>query len=342
MLNKSIKMILITGGTGFIGSHTVVEFLEAGLEVIILDNLYNSSESTITQIEKITGRKPTFVIGDIRDEHVLQMIFEKYSIDMVIHFAGLKAVGESVTKPLEYYDNNVSGTLNLLKMMQKNKVKKFVFSSSATVYGNPQENPIIEECPMGSPTNPYGMTKVMVEKILQDLALADQAWSIAVLRYFNPVGAHESGLIGELPHGIPNNLLPYLTQVVSGQLKKLSVFGNDYNTPDGTGVRDYIHVVDLAVGHLKAYDYIKDKPGCYIWNLGTGKGYSVLQVINAFEKATKQKVNFEMKPRRVGDIDECWADCTKAKQELHWQATRDIHTMMIDSWRWQNNQEPLK
>jgi len=232
----------------------------------------------------------------------------------------------------------VSGTLNLLKVMQQHNVKSFVFSSSATVYGNPQEIPITENCPIGTPTNPYGVSKVMVEKILQDLAFADNEWSIALLRYFNPVGAHKSGLIGELPNGVPNNLLPYLTQVVSGKLAKLSVFGNDYNTPDGTGVRDYIHVVDLALGHLKAYQYIKDKKGCHIWNLGTGNGYSVLEVIDAFEKATGEKVPFEIKPRRAGDIDECWADCTKARKELNWQAIRDINEMMVDSWRWQNNQ----
>ncbi|WP_119328059.1 UDP-glucose 4-epimerase GalE [Cysteiniphilum halobium] len=331
-------MILITGGTGFIGSHTVVEFLTAGLDVVILDNLYNSSDKVINQIKEITNKKPIFVKGDIRDKNILQQVFGQYDIKMVIHFAALKAVGESVFKPLEYYDNNVAGTLNLLKVMQQNNVKSFVFSSSATVYGNPKEIPITENCPIGTPTNPYGVSKVMVEKILQDLAFADNQWSIALLRYFNPVGAHKSGLIGELPNGVPNNLLPYLTQVVSGKLAKLSVFGNDYNTPDGTGVRDYIHVVDLALGHLKAYEYIKDKKGCYVWNLGTGNGYSVLEVIDAFEKATGEKVPFEIKPRRAGDIDECWADCSKAKKELNWQATRDIQQMMIDSWRWQSNQ----
>ncbi|MDA0910796.1 MAG: UDP-glucose 4-epimerase GalE [Proteobacteria bacterium] len=331
-------MILITGGTGFIGSHTVVEFLTAGLDVVILDNLYNSSDDIIKRIAKITAKKPIFVKGDIRDEVVLQQIFSQYDIKMVIHFAALKAVGESVFKPLEYYDNNVTGTLNLLKVMQQHHVKSFVFSSSATVYGNPAEIPITEKCPIGTPTNPYGVSKVMVEKILQDLAFADDEWSVAILRYFNPVGAHKSGLIGELPNGVPNNLLPYLTQVVSGKLAKLSVFGNDYNTPDGTGVRDYIHVVDLALGHLKAYEYIKNQKGCHIWNLGTGNGYSVLEVIDAFEKATGEKVPFEIKPRRAGDIDECWADCTKAKNELNWYATRDIQQMMIDSWRWQSSQ----
>jgi UDP-glucose 4-epimerase len=335
---KSNKMILITGGTGFIGSHTVVEFLTAGLEVVILDNLYNSSANILERVQKITHKKPVFVKGDIRDEHALQTIFKQYKIEMVIHFAALKAVGESVFKPLEYYDNNVAGTLNLLKVMQENGVKKLVFSSSATVYGNPVEMPITENCPIGVPTNPYGVSKVMVEKVLQDLAFADKSWSIALLRYFNPVGAHESGLIGELPNGIPNNLLPYLTQVVSGKLTKLPVFGNDYNTPDGTCIRDYIHVVDLAMGHLKAYEYIKAKTGCFVWNLGTGNGYSVLEVISAFEQATGKKVPFEIKPRRMGDIDECWADCSKAKVELNWQATRDIHQMMIDSWRWQNRQ----
>ncbi|WP_440651704.1 UDP-glucose 4-epimerase GalE [Cysteiniphilum sp. 19S12-1] len=331
-------MILITGGTGFIGSHTVVEFLTAGLDVVVLDNLYNSSENIIERIAQITSKKPIFVEGDIRDEVVLQQIFSQYDIKMVIHFAALKAVGESVFKPLEYYDNNVSGTLNLLKVMQQHNVKNLVFSSSATVYGSPAEMPITEKCPVGAPTNPYGVSKVMVEKILQDLAFADNEWSIALLRYFNPVGAHKSGLIGELPNGVPNNLLPYLTQVVSGKLAKLSVFGNDYNTPDGTGVRDYIHVVDLALGHLKAYEHIKDQKGCHIWNLGTGNGYSVLEVIDAFENATGEKVPFEIKPRRAGDIDECWADCSKAKQELNWQATRDIKDMMIDSWRWQSSQ----
>lgn len=331
-------MILITGGTGFIGSHTVVEFLTAGLDVIILDNLYNSSDNIIDRIKQITSIEPVFVKGDIRDESLLQRIFVQYNIKMVIHFAALKAVSESIFKPLEYYDNNVSGTLNLLKVMQKNDVKSLVFSSSATVYGSPSDIPITENCPIGLPTNPYGVSKIMVEKMLQDLVFSDKCWSVALLRYFNPVGAHKSGLIGELPKGVPNNLLPYLTQVASGKLTKLSVFGNDYKTVDGTGVRDYIHVVDLAVGHLKAYEYIKDKKSCHVWNLGTGNGYSVLEVIDAFEKATDKKVPFEIKPRRPGDIDECWSNCSKAEKELNWKATRDINTMMIDSWRWQNNQ----
>ncbi len=331
-------MILITGGTGFIGSHTVVEFITIGLDVIIIDNLYNSSQVIIDRIYEITGTKPIFVKGDIRDKAFLISIFEQYPIEMVIHFAALKAVGESVLKPLEYYDNNVSGTLNLLNVMYDRGIKKFVFSSSATVYGNPHEIPITENCPIGTPINPYGQSKVIIEKILQDLSFADKEWSIAILRYFNPIGAHESGLIGELPNGIPNNLLPYITQVASGKLPKLSVFGNDYNTKDGTGVRDYIHVVDLANGHLKAYDYIKDKNGCYVWNLGTGKGYSVLEIIKAFETASKQKVPFQIKSKRAGDIDECWADCAKAQKELNWQAKRDIYTMMVDSWRWQCNQ----
>ncbi|MBK2124363.1 UDP-glucose 4-epimerase GalE [Fangia hongkongensis] len=328
-------MILITGGTGFIGSHTAIELIEAGHKVVILDNLSNSHKKMIDRIDDITGYKPIFVEGDIRDEAILKEVFSQYDITMVIHFASLKAVGESVSKPLEYYDNNVAGSLNLLEAMKAANVKNIVFSSSATVYGDPKEIPITENCPIGMPTNPYGQSKVMVEKILQDLSKADNTWSIALLRYFNPVGAHSSGLIGELPGGTPNNLMPYITQVASGKLKALSVYGDDYPTEDGTGVRDYIHVVDLAKGHLKACDYIHDKKGVYIWNLGTGKGNSVLDVIKTFEKETGQSIPYNITARREGDIATCYADCQKAKKELNWQAEKDLSDMVKDSWRWE-------
>ncbi len=328
-------MILITGGTGFIGSHTAIEFIEAGHKVVILDNLSNSHKKMIDRIGDITGYKPIFVEGDIRDKAILKEVFSQYDITMVIHFAALKAVGESVSKPLEYYDNNVAGSLNLLEAMKAANVKNIVFSSSATVYGDPKEIPITENCPIGMPTNPYGQSKVMVEKILQDLSKADNTWSIALLRYFNPVGAHSSGLIGELPGGTPNNLMPYITQVASGKLKALSVYGDDYPTEDGTGVRDYIHVVDLAKGHLKACDYIHDKKGVYIWNLGTGKGNSVLDVIKTFEKETGQSIPYNITARRQGDIATCYADCQKAKKELNWQAEKDLSDMVKDSWRWE-------
>lgn len=328
-------MILITGGTGFIGSHTAIEFIEAGHKVVILDNLSNSHKKMIDRIGDITGYKPIFVEGDIRDKAILKEVFSQYDITMVIHFAALKAVGESVSKPLEYYDNNVAGSLNLLEAMKAANVKNIVFSSSATVYGDPKEIPITENCPIGMPTNPYGQSKVMVEKILQDLSKADDTWSIALLRYFNPVGAHSSGLIGELPGGTPNNLMPYITQVASGKLKVLSVYGDDYPTEDGTGVRDYIHVVDLAKGHLKACDYIHDKKGVYIWNLGTGKGNSVLDVIKTFERETGQSISYNITARRQGDIATCYADCQKAKKELNWQAEKDLSDMVKDSWRWE-------
>ena len=331
-------MILITGGTGFIGSHTAVEFLQQGYDVIILDNLCNSSSQMVEKITRITGKTPVFIKGDIRNAQTLEQLFLQYDIRMVIHFAALKAVGESVSKPLAYYENNISGTLTLLQEMAKANVKHMVFSSSATVYGDPKQVPITESSEIGNSVNPYGQSKIMMEKILQDLAFADPSWSIALLRYFNPVGAHESGLIGELPNGAPNNLVPYVSQVAGGGLTELSVYGDDYETPDGTGVRDYIHVVDLAIGHLKACEYMQDKTGVHVWNLGTGNGYSVLEVISAFEKASGKKIPYKIKPRRAGDIAKCWADCSKASQELNWRAQRDLATMMKDSWRWQENQ----
>ncbi|WP_208123254.1 UDP-glucose 4-epimerase GalE [Facilibium subflavum] len=329
-------MILVTGGAGFIGSHTVVEFLNRDKDVIILDNLYNSAINAVKRIEKITGKTVSFIKGDINDRVLLDKIFAQYSIDIVIHFAGLKAVGESVTKPLFYYQNNVSGTLTLLEAMQKAGVKQMVFSSSATVYGDPKHIPVTEQTPLGQPTNPYGQSKLMIEKILQDLYKADNEWSIALLRYFNPVGAHESGLIGEDPNGIPNNLVPYISQVAIGKLDSLSIYGDDYKTPDGTGIRDYIHVVDLAKGHCHAYDYLQKHTGCFTWNLGTGRGYSVLEVIKAFESASGRKIPYKIKPRRPGDIAKSWADCSKAQKELQWQAAKDIDQMMADAWHWQS------
>ena len=335
-------MILITGGAGFIGSHTAIELLNYGNRVMILDNLSNSNADIIPCIEKITGCKVSFIKGDIRDKNLLQAIFTQYPIDIVVHFAALKAVGESVTKPLEYYDNNVAGSLSLIEAMQAANVTCMVFSSSATVYGNPAEIPISENCPIGHPTNPYGQSKGMSEKILTDLHRADPRWSIALLRYFNPVGAHASGLIGESPNGIPNNLMPYINQVATGKLQQLSVYGNDYDTPDGPGIRDYIHVVDLAEGHVKACDYIQNKQGIHVWNLGTGKGYSVLEVIRAFEAETGQKIRFKISPRRAGDIAKCWANCQKAEKELNWQAKRDLKAMVHDSWRSQCHHEQQK
>ena len=327
--------ILVTGGAGFIGSHTDVELLEAGYDVTVADNLCNANMESIKRVEQITGKKVTFYEADIRDAAAMDRIFKAEKIDAVIHFAGLKAVGESVHKPLEYYDNNIHGTLVLLDVMRNNNVKNIIFSSSATVYGNPAQIPITEECPKGTCTNPYGWTKSMLEQILTDVHTADPSWNVILLRYFNPIGAHKSGLIGEDPKGIPNNLLPYVTQVAIGKLKELSVFGNDYPTPDGTGVRDYIHVVDLARGHVAAIGKIKEAPGVVIYNFGTGKGYSVLDVVHAFEKANDIKVPYVIKPRRDGDIATYYSDAAKAKKELGWTAQYDIEDMCRDAWNWQ-------
>ncbi len=328
--------ILVTGGAGYIGSHTCVELLNAGYEVVILDNLYNSSKKAVDRIEEITGKKVTFYENDMLDADAMESLFSKEKIDCVIHFAGLKAVGESVAKPLEYYKNNIQGTLCLVEAMRNHGCKNIIFSSSATVYGDPAFVPITEECPKGTPTNPYGWTKSMLEQILTDLHTADEEWNIILLRYFNPIGAHKSGLIGEDPKGIPNNLLPYVAQVAIGKLECVGVFGDDYDTPDGTGVRDYIHVVDLALGHVKAIDKIKEKPGVKIYNLGTGKGYSVLDVIKAFSKACGHEVPYQIKPRRAGDIATCYSDASLAKKELGWEAQYGIEEMCADSWKWQS------
>ena len=328
--------ILVTGGAGYIGSHTCVELLKEGYEVVVVDNLYNSSEEALNRVKQITGKEVKFYNVDVLDREALDQVFKKESIDSVIHFAALKAVGESVAKPLEYYQNNITGTLTLCDVMRNNGVKNIVFSSSATVYGDPAFVPITEDCPKGKITNPYGQTKSMMEQILTDLNVADPEWNVILLRYFNPIGAHESGLIGEDPKGIPNNLVPYIAQVAVGKLACLGVFGDDYDTPDGTGVRDYIHVVDLAVGHVKAIKKLEDKEGVSIYNLGTGKGYSVLDVVKAYEKACGKPIKYEIKPRRPGDIAQCYADPTKAEKELGWVAERGIEEMCADSWRWQS------
>ncbi len=328
--------ILVTGGAGYIGSHTCVELLNEGYEVVIMDNLYNSSYKAVERIQKITGKSVIFYETDILDKKGMEKIFTEEKIDAVIHFAGLKAVGESVYKPLEYYHNNITGTLNLCDVMRNHGVKNIIFSSSATVYGDPAQIPITEECPKGMPTNPYGWTKWMLEQILTDLHTADQTWNVILLRYFNPIGAHKSGMIGEDPKGIPNNLLPYVAQVAIGKLQCVGVFGDDYDTPDGTGVRDYIHVVDLAKGHVKAIAKLADKEGVSVYNLGTGKGYSVLDVIKAFEKACGHEIPYEMKPRRAGDIATCYSKCDKAKEELGWEAAYGIEEMCMDSWNWQS------
>lgn len=329
--------ILVTGGAGFIGSHTVVELQNAGYDVVVLDNLCNASEKSLERIKAITGKAVPFYKADIRDREALEEIFSKESIDSCIHFAGLKAVGESVVKPLEYYDNNIAGTLVLLDVMRKHNCKNIIFSSSATVYGDPAFIPITEECPKGTCTNPYGWTKSMLEQIMSDLTVADPEWNVVLLRYFNPIGAHKSGTMGENPNGIPNNLMPYITQVAVGKREELGVFGNDYDTHDGTGVRDYIHVVDLAVGHVKALKKIEEKAGLNIYNLGTGTGYSVLDVINNFEEANGVKIPYSIKPRRAGDIATCYADAAKAERELGWKAQYGIREMCEDSWRWQKN-----
>lgn len=327
--------ILVTGGCGYIGSHTVVELFAAGYEVIIVDNLSNSSSNVLERIEKISGKRPIFYQVDVRDEIKLAAICEKHKIDAVVHFAALKAVGESVAKPELYYENNVSGSLILFKVLAKYNIKKIVFSSSATVYGDPHTVPITEDFPLAA-TNPYGWTKLMMEQILRDLYVADNSWSIAILRYFNPVGAHHSGLIGENPNGIPNNLMPYISQVAVGKLKELSIFGNDYATHDGTGVRDYIHVVDLAIGHIKALDYLFKHNEVLTVNLGTGIGYSVLDVVHAFAKASAREIPYVIKPRRHGDVAQCFANPQKAKELIGWVAKYDLEQMCSDCWHWQS------
>jgi len=330
------KTILVTGGAGFIGSHTCVELLNRGDEVIVVDNLRNSNEISLERVKEITGKSVTFHKANICDEKAMEAIFQQQSIDAVIHFAGLKAVGESNTIPLTYYETNVSGTVQLLKVMEKAGCRNIVFSSSATVYGDPASVPINENFPL-SATNPYGRSKLMVEDIMRDFAKAQPDWNIVLLRYFNPIGAHESGIIGEDPRGIPNNLLPYITQVAVGKLPQLNVFGDDYDTPDGTGVRDYIHVVDLAIGHLKSIDKMDTNPGLVTYNLGTGNGYSVLQVIQALEKASGKKVPYVIQPRREGDAAECYASPDLAFKELGWKAERGIEKMCEDAWRWQSS-----
>ena len=331
--------ILVTGGAGYIGSHTVVELQNAGYDVVVLDNLSNASEKALDRVSKITGKPVKFYKADILDRDALNDIFDKETIESCIHFAGLKAVGESVVKPWEYYENNIAGTLTLVDVMRKNNVKNIIFSSSATVYGDPAQIPITEECPKGQCTNPYGWTKSMLEQVLTDIQKADPEWNVMLLRYFNPIGAHKSGTIGENPNGIPNNLMPYITQVAVGKLKELGVFGNDYDTPDGTGVRDYIHVVDLAKGHVKALKKIEENPGLAIYNLGTGKGYSVLDIVKNFEAATGVKIPYVIKPRRAGDIATCYCDASKAEKELGWKAENGIREMCEDSWRWQSNNQ---
>ena len=326
--------VLITGGAGFIGSHTCVELLEKGVEIVVMDNFCNSTPEAVEAIKNITGKDFPFYECDMLDYAGFKKIFDENKLDAVIHFAGLKAVGESVQKPLEYYHNNLEGTLNLLRLMREYGVKKLVFSSSATAYGMNNPVPFREDMPIGGTTNPYGTTKFFIEQILQDLAFADPTWKIALLRYFNPVGAHESGLIGENPRGIPNNLMPYIVRVAAGQLEKLSVYGDDYPTPDGTGVRDYIHVCDLAAGHLKALEQLEHIEGARAWNLGTGHGSSVLEVVHAFEKASGKKVPYVIAPRRAGDIAECYADVTRAKEELHWEAKCSLEKMCADSWNY--------
>lgn len=328
--------ILITGGAGYIGSHTALELLNEGYDVVVFDNLSNSSQESLRRVEELTGKQVCFYEGDVQDEDALRAMFKEQQIDAVIHCAALKAVGESVQKPLEYYQNNISGTLTLLKVMREVGVKNIVFSSSATVYGSPEEMPITEACPKGQCTNPYGWTKSMMEQIMSDVQKADPSWNVILLRYFNPVGAHKSGRIGEDPKGIPNNLMPYISQVAVGKLEKLGVFGNDYDTPDGTGVRDYIHVVDLAIGHVKAINYIFTNPGLDVINLGTGQGYSVLDMVKAFSKACGKEIPYEIKPRREGDIAMCYADPSKAAKVLGWKAERGLDEMCEDTWRWQS------
>ena len=330
--------VLLTGGAGYIGSHTAVELLNSGKDLVIIDNFSNSNEKVLENIKKITGKDFKFYEIDYLDREKLEKVFEENKIDSVINFAGYKAVGESCKIPLEYYYNNVSGAIVLLQTMAKYNVKKFIFSSSATVYGEPEKIPLTEECKVGGTTNPYGTTKLYIEQILKDLYKSDNTWDICILRYFNPVGSHESSLIGEEPKGIPNNLMPYIVRVASGELKELSVFGNDYNTPDGTGVRDYIHVVDLSIGHVKALEKIeREGNGLFIYNLGTGTGYSVLDMVNAFEKSTGKNVPYKIAPRRAGDIAKCYADPKKAKEELGWVAEKNLEDMCKDSWNYIKN-----
>lgn len=328
--------ILVTGGAGYIGSHTIVQLLNAGYDAAVIDNLSNSSEESLKRVEKITGKSVKFYNADIRDEEKIYEIIKAEAPAAVIHFAGLKAVGESVAKPLEYYDNNINGTLCLVRAMDRADVRQIIFSSSATVYGSPAFNPITEDCPKGVCTNPYGWTKWMIEQILTDLHTSDNRWRVVLLRYFNPVGAHESGLIGEDPKGIPNNLMPYITQVAVGKREFLGVFGSDYNTPDGTGVRDYIHVVDLANGHLKALEYITAHEGVDVFNLGTGNGSSVLDMVKAFSEASGVDIAYKIMPRRPGDIDSCYCNPEKAKRLLGWEATHDLADMCASSWKWQS------
>ena len=332
-----MKKILVTGGMGYIGSHTVIQLYEAGYEPIIVDNLVNSKPEVLNRIEKITGKRPLFYEYDVRDEENLNKIFEKHDIFAVIHFAGLKSVGESVQKPQLYFDNNIGSTEVLLRVMEKHNCKNIVFSSSATVYGNPERVPIYEEDKLGPTTNPYGETKLRIEYLLKDVAKNDKSWNIVLLRYFNPIGAHKSGLIGEDPQGIPNNLMPYITQVAVGKLKQLQVFGDDYDTPDGTGVRDYIHVDDLAHGHILALKKIEEKPGLLIYNLGTGKGTSVLELVHAFEEANNIKINYVIVDRRPGDIAACYANADKAYREMGFKCSRSIVDACRDSWNWQKN-----
>ena len=329
--------ILVTGGSGYIGSHTVVELQNAGHNVVVVDNLSNSNEKSLKRVAEITGKSVDFYEIDIRDFNALDSIVSKYHFDCCIHFAGLKAVGESVQKPLEYYDNNVCGTVNLLKVLQKHNCKNIIFSSSACVYGDPKIIPISEDCPKGNCTNPYGQTKSMIEDIMIDLQKSDSNWNIVLLRYFNPIGAHSSGKIGENPNGIPNNLMPYITQVAVGKREKLNVFGNDYDTIDGTGVRDYIHVVDLARGHVCALQAIEKQCGLEIFNLGTGHGYSVLEVVHAFETANNLKIPYVIQPRRAGDVAVCYSDASKAEKVLNWRAEFNLQDMCRDSWNWQKN-----
>lgn len=331
-----MMVVLVTGGLGYIGSHTCVQLIEAGHQVVVVDNLSNSKLEVMNRIKTLTGQAPEFFQGDVRDEGFLDSVFAQYRVDAVIHFAGLKAVGESVAKPLEYYDNNVNGSLVLARSMSKANVKNIIFSSSATVYGGPEEMPLTEDFPTGDTTNPYGRSKYMVEECLKDLFVAEDDWSVTLLRYFNPVGAHPSGTMGEDPQGIPNNLMPFIAQVAVGRRDKLAVFGGDYPTPDGTGVRDYIHVVDLAAGHLAAVNKLANKAGLHIYNLGTGKGSSVLDMVKAFSQACGKEVAYEIVPRRAGDVAQYWASTDKAEQELGWKAELDIEQMAADTWRWQS------
>ncbi|GAB4465262.1 MAG: UDP-glucose 4-epimerase GalE [Burkholderiaceae bacterium] len=329
-----MSTLLITGGAGYIGSHTIVEFLQAGHDVVCLDNYVNSAPEALRRVERIAGRRVSEVAGDVRDAAVLDRIFARHAVDGVIHFAALKAVGESVARPLAYYDNNVGGALALLAAMERAGVRCIVFSSSATVYGVPRELPLREDAPLAA-TNPYGQTKLVVEQMLRDLAAADARWSIVSLRYFNPIGAHPSGAIGEDPHDVPNNLFPFITQVAAGKRERLNVFGDDWPTPDGTGVRDYLHVVDLAAGHLRAFEYARGRTGCIEINLGTGRGTSVLELVQAFEQATGRRVPYAIAPRRPGDIAACWADPSRAHELLGWRAERSIAQACADGWRWQ-------